>query len=62
MPGVNRKNSRSVFYRYLEVMSLEMKLEHPRLGPGCSDLDGYLRDSGSEVFFGDFWFKYATIF
>jgi hypothetical protein len=26
------------------------------------DLDNYLRDSGSEVFLGDFWFKYATIF
>jgi hypothetical protein len=32
MPGVNRKDSRSVFYQYLEVMSLEMKLEHAGLG------------------------------
>ena len=41
--------------------------EHPGLSRGVggqkqSILNRYLRESGSEVFFGDFWFKYAIIF
>ena len=44
----------------------ERKREHPGVSRGVRsksvDFENYLRDSGSEVFFGDFWFRYAIIF
>jgi hypothetical protein len=45
---------------------MELKLEHPGFCRGAltltEDVNNYLRDSGSDVFLGDFWFKNATIF
>jgi hypothetical protein len=44
----------------------ERKREHPGLSWGVPiedvDFENYFRDAGSEVFFGDFWFRYAIIF
>jgi len=48
------------------VVREEQKPEHPGLSRGvliqAADFDNYLREAGSDVFFGDFWFKYAIIF
>ena len=55
MPSRNQARDRALYPRP----------KTPRLyGPlGSSvDFENYLRDSGSEVFFGDFWFRYAINF
>src|SRR5580693_2955064 len=45
---------------------MEQNQEHPGLYRGVLRIarirNDYLSESGSERFFGDFWFKYATIF
>jgi hypothetical protein len=56
----------SLEYQVPRVVGMELKLEHPGFWRGALTqgvyLGNYLRDSGSDMFLGDFWFKYATIF
>ena len=48
------------------VVCGKQQQEHPGLSRGvqiqAADFDNYLREAGSDMFFGDFWFKYAIIF